>query len=82
MININPIQFMMAQMGQQAQNNPQMAKVMQMIQNNPGTSIQDLAKNLYQSSGKDYSQFTQQMQSHPQINAAFNMLKNNGFNNP
>ncbi len=55
----DPKQLLMSQMATLANVNPQMAQIMQMVQGKSGPQLQQLAQNLYASSGADYNTFQQ-----------------------
>ncbi len=76
MFNFNPTQLLMMQMQQQAMQNPMMAQALQMVQGKTPQQIQELAQNLYQSTGRDYNQFAQQAQNNPILQ----QILNQGFN--
>ncbi len=76
MFNFNPTQLLLNQMQQQAMQNPMMAQALQMVQGKSSAEIEELAKNLYQSSGKDYNQFAQQAQNNPVLQQMINSVGN------
>ncbi len=79
MMNQSPMQILLQQMQAQAMSNPQMAQALQMVQGKSPAQLQELARNLYQSSGRDYNQFTQQAQNNPQLQAMINMMRGQKF---